>query len=179
MTVAEALHYNDLEQGGGTSNERTAARAEGFPPPSMKPFGGGIQLIFCGDFLQLPPVGKSEQEGSPGLRDEPPSGFDGVPYQLRECTGKSAFASVCWREAQLEPVELRTVHRQRDAFFMKALNAFRDGVQLTSPPLSSRHSNTPYHRPSPSSFSHRHKALAGDLAAAGTDQPTAAASQGG
>ena len=50
-----------------------------------------------------------------------------VVYQLRECAAKPAFLSVCWREASLEVVELRTVHRQRDAAFMRALNEVREG----------------------------------------------------
>ena len=36
--------------------EQEERRAIGLPPPQYKPFGGRIQLIFCGDFLQLPPV---------------------------------------------------------------------------------------------------------------------------
>ena len=36
--------------------EQEERRAMGEPPPQYKPFGGRIQLIFCGDFLQLPPV---------------------------------------------------------------------------------------------------------------------------
>ena len=63
-------------------------------------------------FLQLPPVPPKLSDATAGLRDAP-SGrqLDEPPYRLRECGAKPAFQSVCWREAQLEIVELRTIHR--------------------------------------------------------------------
>ena len=64
--------------------EQEERRAMGEPPPQYKPFGGRIQLIFCGDFLQLPPVQGRRDEAS-SLR-EAPSGkqLDGAPYGLWE-----------------------------------------------------------------------------------------------
>ena len=126
VTVAEAVAEPYV-----TAEEQEERRAMGYAPPQYKPFGGRIQLIFCGDFLQLPPVQGSRDEAA-SLR-EAPSGkqLDGVPYGLWECAAKPAFMSVCWREANLEVVELRTVHRQRDVAFMRALNAIRLGVRRT------------------------------------------------
>jgi ATP-dependent exoDNAse (exonuclease V) alpha subunit len=65
------------------------------------PFGG-IQVIFVGDFLQLPPVAK---------------------------TGKYdwAFTSKAWKEADLVPAVLRRIHRQDADAFKKVLNAVRVG----------------------------------------------------
>ena len=65
------------------------------------PFGG-IQVIFVGDFLQLPPVAK---------------------------TGKYdwAFMSKAWQEADLLPAVLTRIHRQDADAFKKILNAVRVG----------------------------------------------------
>jgi ATP-dependent DNA helicase PIF1 len=114
----------------GTSEDARALWEAGEAPPDHGPFGGGVQLIFVGDFLQLPPVGPAADVQ--GLRDAPASEqLDDVPYRLRECAGKPAFMSVCWREARLRVVELRNIHRQRDAPFMRALNAIRVGARAS------------------------------------------------
>jgi len=65
------------------------------------PFGG-IQVIFVGDFLQLPPVAK---------------------------TGKYdwAFMSKAWKEADLMPAVLTRIHRQDADAFKQVLNAVRVG----------------------------------------------------
>jgi len=65
------------------------------------PFGG-IQVVFVGDFLQLPPVAK---------------------------TGKYdwAFMSKAWKEAELMPAVLARIHRQDADVFKKVLNAVRVG----------------------------------------------------
>ncbi|XP_013189823.1 ATP-dependent DNA helicase PIF1 [Amyelois transitella] len=68
-----------------------------------KPFGG-IQLILCGDFLQLPPVvdkGKSEK---------------------RFC-----FQTQCWERCIDLCFELKEVHRQTDKEFISILNSIRIG----------------------------------------------------
>lgn len=67
----------------------------------VRPFGG-IQIIVCGDFLQLPPVTK---------------------------TGKYdwAFLSHVWREADFVPCYLTTIHRQNEPQFIQVLNDFREG----------------------------------------------------
>ena len=51
VSVAEAVAEPYV-----SAQEQEERRALGLPPPQYKPFGGHIQLIFCGDFLQLPPV---------------------------------------------------------------------------------------------------------------------------
>uniref|UniRef100_A0A6B2L2G7 ATP-dependent DNA helicase n=1 Tax=Arcella intermedia TaxID=1963864 RepID=A0A6B2L2G7_9EUKA len=63
------------------------------------PFGG-IQVILCGDFFQLPPV-KS------------------VKY---------LFQAKCWKKVINFSTELRTVFRQKDAEFVKLLNEVRRGI---------------------------------------------------
>lgn len=67
-----------------------------------KPFGG-IQLILCGDFFQLPPVsGRNEQ-------------------------AKFCFQGEAWSRCSLTYFELSVVHRQKDAEFVRLLNEIRIG----------------------------------------------------
>jgi ATP-dependent DNA helicase PIF1 len=66
---------------------------------SDMPFGG-IQMVFVGDWGQLPPV---------------------------KARGGFAFDSRVWSETQPEIIELRTVHRQHDPVFIKALMEVRSG----------------------------------------------------
>ncbi|GBP40011.1 ATP-dependent DNA helicase PIF1 [Eumeta japonica] len=68
-----------------------------------KPFGG-IQLILCGDFLQLPPV------------------VDKNKTMKRFC-----FQSPCWDKCIDLCFELKEVHRQKDQEFVSILNNIRIG----------------------------------------------------
>jgi len=67
------------------------------------PFGG-LQVIFLGDFLQLPPVRTDISR----------------PYDW-------AFNARSWAEADLKTISLEKVHRQSDPAFIEALGAFRTG----------------------------------------------------
>lgn len=67
-----------------------------------KPFGG-IQLILCGDFFQLPPVSKINDRA------------------------KFCFQSEAWNQCIHFNFELQTVHRQKDEAFVKVLNSIRIG----------------------------------------------------
>lgn len=71
-----------------------------------KPFGG-IQLIFSGDFYQLPPVGN---------KDEPD-------------TMKFCFESEFWNETFKKDnhIELKKIFRQKDEEYCKILNEIREG----------------------------------------------------
>lgn len=68
-----------------------------------KPFGG-IQLILCGDFLQLPPVIDKSKTGK-----------------------KFCFQSPCWDKCIELCFELKEVHRQKDQQFVTILNNIRIG----------------------------------------------------
>lgn len=67
-----------------------------------KPFGG-IQIILCGDFLQLPPVGNTDSK-------------------TRFC-----FQSKAWEQCVKHTFELQKVHRQSDPIFVNILNNVRIG----------------------------------------------------
>ncbi|XP_017004119.2 ATP-dependent DNA helicase PIF1 [Drosophila takahashii] len=75
-----------------------------------RPFGG-IQLILCGDFLQLPPVIKADFGSAPSASP-----------QQRFC-----FQSSAWETCIQCVYELKQVHRQSDPEFVKILNHLRIG----------------------------------------------------
>lgn len=67
-----------------------------------RPFGG-IQLILCGDFFQLPPVSRTNDKA------------------------KFCFQSEAWQKCVHFNFELQMVHRQKDKAFVKILNSVRIG----------------------------------------------------
>lgn len=67
----------------------------------MKPFGG-LQVVVCGDFFQLPPVS-------------------------RERNAKFAYDSSVWKEADFKTLYLTEQHRQDDSDYLEILNAIRSG----------------------------------------------------
>lgn len=69
-----------------------------------KPWGG-LQLVLCGDFFQLPPV----------------RGVGGAPR-------RHAFEARSWAPSLDACVELTAVHRQRDAAFVSLLGRVRRGA---------------------------------------------------
>nr|XP_018913022.1 PREDICTED: ATP-dependent DNA helicase PIF1 [Bemisia tabaci] len=77
---------------------------------SDAPFGG-IKLILCGDFLQLPPVAKDSK--------------------TRFC-----FQSEAWSRCELQCFNLKEVHRQSDPEFINMLNNIRVG--RVTPEVSDR-----------------------------------------
>lgn len=68
----------------------------------MRAFGG-LQVIVCWDFFQLPPVGNSSD------------------------TKRFAFASAAWKQADFAMCYLETQYRQNDATFSDILNQLRTG----------------------------------------------------
>lgn len=72
-----------------------------------KPFGG-IQMIFVGDFGQLPPV-----EKWPGVRPD------------------WAFKCAAWTAASVRPMKFSKIHRQKAGWFTDFLNETRDGVPVS------------------------------------------------
>ena len=71
---------------------------------NTRPFGG-IQLVFCGDFFQLPPIGEKNDEES----------------------RKFCFESELWKSTFDNEIELKTIFRQKDPLYSKILNQIRVG----------------------------------------------------
>uniref|UniRef100_A0A8D3DCI2 ATP-dependent DNA helicase PIF1 n=1 Tax=Scophthalmus maximus TaxID=52904 RepID=A0A8D3DCI2_SCOMX len=90
VSMVEAQFFDKLE-----SVARSVRR-------STQPFGG-IQLIICGDFLQLPPVSKGKEKAS------------------------FCFQARSWRKVIQVNMELTEVRRQTDQSFISLLQAVRVG----------------------------------------------------
>ena len=73
---------------------------------NLKPFGG-IQLIFSGDFYQLPPVGDKDE-----------------PDTQKFCFESSDWNIVFERENQ---IQLKKIFRQTDEIYLTILNQIREG----------------------------------------------------
>ena len=73
---------------------------------------GGVQLVVCGDFFQLPPI---ERRPAPGL---PKDAFMNRGF---------AFQSPCWLRCDMHEVILTKVFRQSDEEFVGILNDLREG----------------------------------------------------
>ncbi|TPX77514.1 hypothetical protein CcCBS67573_g01230 [Chytriomyces confervae] len=76
---------------------------------SPRPFGG-IQLVICGDFMQLPPVSRGESH--------------------------FAFEAKSWKSCMSRTILLKEVFRQKDPVFVQILNEMRNG--LVTPATESR-----------------------------------------
>ena len=69
-----------------------------------KPFGG-MQVILCGDFFQLPPISRKGEE----------------PAQF-------AYHAPSWKNLDLKICYLEEQHRQSDSEYLEVLNAIRDNT---------------------------------------------------
>lgn len=83
-----------------------------------QPFGG-LQVIFVGDFFQLPPVNKRNREETEGGQRS---------FVEDAATEQFAFAAPAWRKANPLVCYLSEQHRQEDAAFLEFLSAVRKGA---------------------------------------------------
>ena len=103
---------------------------------SQLPFGG-IQVVFSGDFYQLPPVNSSAY--SAASSSEP----------VDQAASAFCFESPLWNKTFHVDIELKTIFRQTDTDYKKILNQIRVG-KLTK---SSLEKLTPHiNKPLPESF---------------------------
>lgn len=79
---------------------------------SPQPFGG-IQVIFAGDFFQLPPVVKTDTENN------------GQAALLRESSARFAYDSPAWKQTNPLVCYLTEQYRQDDSGFLALLSAIR------------------------------------------------------
>jgi len=88
-----------------------------------RPFGG-IQLIMCGDFCQLPPITKRSQDISEMKQA-------GTLHSDIYCNYGFTFQSHAWNKAQLSIIQLTEIIRQRNKVFANILNEIREGTVST------------------------------------------------
>lgn len=143
MLDAEFLDYLSIAVDRTINYAAIKAAEEAAEERRARLFGGGVQLIVCGDFLQLAPVRRTYAQNAattrgdrlPSLREPPQHGRGGAApkraYGTVETSGQPAFKSVAWQEAGFKTVELRTVHRQREPTLLRALNDVRVGLGTT------------------------------------------------
>ena len=100
---------------------------------AQKPFGGK-NMVFVGDFFQLPPVANGVSSGKHDLD------------KVHEEKGFYAFQTAVWQEADIKPVYLKKIMRQTDSEFIRILNVLRTNEEEEIPKvlekLNSRVTNT-------------------------------------
>lgn len=112
---------------------------------SKEPFGG-LQVIFVGDFFQLPPIVKMQAQKSGMLEIN----YDESPNGQMSSQSPFAFYAQAWKRAKPLVCYLEEQHRQEDPAFLQILSALRRGYvpsdlkqklssRITEPPKKNTH----------------------------------------
>eukprot|EP00899_Mesostigma_viride_P008883 jgi/Mesvir1/17997/Mv26532-RA.1 len=101
---------SDSSSSTSTNTTNTVNRDD---PDAAAPAFGGIQVIVCGDFFQLPPT--SRDQLSP------------IEHPLTFLNRGYAFQAPAWRRCRFRSTLLRHVYRQKDARFSGILGELRVG----------------------------------------------------